>query len=90
MKDWLKGLIFLVIGNAFYNVIPIWTTEYLLSLPNPFYSIGAFFQNIGTSYQSLSNINTDLFNVLNSVKQYVGIALICYALYLVIKTFYKK
>lgn len=90
MKDWLKGLIFLVIGNALYSVVPAWTTEYLLSLPNPYYSIGNFLQNIGKSYQSLSSINTDLFNTLNSVKQYVGIALICYALYLVVKTFYKK
>jgi len=90
MKDWLKGLIALVVGNALYNVIPVWTTQYLLSLPNPFYSIGEFFQGIGTSYESLSKLNVDLFNIFDSVKQYIGIVLIGYALYLVIKTFYKK
>ncbi|MEM5778125.1 MAG: hypothetical protein QXK49_00635 [Candidatus Aenigmatarchaeota archaeon] len=90
MKEWLKGLILLIVGNILYNVIPVWITQYLLSLPNPFYSIGTFLQSIGNAYQSLSKANVDLFNTFESIKQYIGIAIIGYALYLIIKSFYKK
>jgi hypothetical protein len=90
MKDWLKGIIAMVAGSVLYNVIPVWTTQYLLSLPNPFYSIGAVLQGIGTSYESLSSLNVDLFTIFDTAKQYIGIALIVYALYLAARTFYKK
>jgi len=84
MKDWFKGLILLVLGNVFYNVIPVWTTQYLLSLPNPLYSIGAFLQ-------SLPSLNLGTYSSsLEAIKQVVGFAIICYALYLISKSFYKR
>jgi hypothetical protein len=56
MKDWIKGLIFLIIGNVLNNVIPYWISQYLLSLPNPFYSIGSLMQNL-PSIQDLTAYN---------------------------------
>jgi len=85
MKDWLKGLIFLIVGNFFYDVVPVWTTQYLLSLPNPFYSFGEFLQEF-PSIQELTASNTNLDMVIG----YVGIAFIAYAIYLFVKEMYRK
>jgi len=90
MKEWLKGFVFLILGNIIYNVIPVWITEYLLSLPNPLKSIGEFFQSIELFFQNLSSLNPALFQSFNSIKPFIGIACIGYALYLIMKMFYKK
>jgi len=45
MRDWLKGLILLVMGNILYEVVPVWITEYLLAQPNPLYSIGLLLES---------------------------------------------
>jgi hypothetical protein len=82
MQDWIKGLIFIILGNIFYDVIPVWTTDYLLSLPNPYYSIGNFLKN-------LPNLQTSIGNS-GSVMGFAGIALIAVGIFFVIKNFYKK
>jgi hypothetical protein len=84
MKEWLKSMILLVVGNSLYNVVPIWITQYLLSLPNPFYSIGTFLLWLPT-------INLSSFSPwLDTAKQFIGISIIGYALYLIVKMFNKR
>jgi hypothetical protein len=91
MKDWLKGLVLLVLGNVFYSVIPVWITEYLLSLPNPLNSVGIFFQSIGTFFQNLRTLNFGAYSgFLDAIKQLIGLALIVYAVYLILRAFYNK
>jgi hypothetical protein len=94
MNERMKGLIFLVVGNIMYSVIPVWITQYMLTLPNPFYSIGAFFSGAGTFVQSLSNLSSFGTGILagidlNMIKQVIGISFIGYALYVIAKSFYK-
>jgi len=88
MKDWLKGLIFLVMGNFFYDVIPVWITQYLLSLENPLYSIGLFLQNL-PSIRDLTSTSTIGSN-LGMIIGVVGIGFIAYALYLFFKRIYRE
>lgn len=83
MQDWIKGLIFIILGNILYEVIPVWTTNYLLSMPNPYYSIGTFLKNL-PSLQNISIGNS------GSIMGFAGIALIAIGIFFVIKNFYKK
>ena len=84
LKDWIESMALLVIGNSLYNVVPVWITQYLLTLPNPFYSIGYLLHAIPT-------INLSSYGVaLEPIKQYVGVSIIGYAVYLIAKMLYKK
>jgi len=83
MKDWLKGLILLIIGNILYEVVPVWLTEYLLAQPNPLYSIGLFLENIPSIHDALTGETGFAIGIL-------GILMIIYGLYLFVKDLYKR
>lgn len=86
MKDWLKGLLILVVGNVVYQVIPVWVVEYLLDQPNPLYSIGSFLENIPT----LQDIVTGNFNSTTTlIIGLIGFAIIGYGLFLFIRDLYR-
>jgi hypothetical protein len=73
MRDWLKGIILMVVGNSMMTVLPVWLSQYLLTLPNPFYSIVSSFSPS-----------------LEVAKQAIGTGIIAYALYLIVRTFYRR
>jgi hypothetical protein len=83
MKDWLKGLILMIIGNVLYEVIPNWVTEYLLSQPNPLYSIGSFLSGLPSLQDILSGESAFSIGIL-------GFLLIIYGLYLFVRDLYTK
>ncbi|NIM47138.1 MAG: hypothetical protein GTN40_03200 [Candidatus Aenigmarchaeota archaeon] len=83
MRDWLKGIILLVIGNILYEVIPVWITEYLLEQPNPLYSVGLLLENIPTTHDVLTGETGFAIGI-------IGILLIVYGLYLFVRDLYKK
>ena len=83
MKNWLKGLILLIIGNVLYEVIPVWATEYLLSQPNPLYSIGLFLENIPSIHDILAGESAFTIG-------FLGLIMIIYGLYLFVKDLYEK
>jgi len=83
MRDWLKGLILLVMGNILYEVIPVWITEYLLEQPNPLRSIGLFLERFPTVHDILTGDAGFAIGIL-------GILMIIYGLYLFVKDLYKK
>jgi hypothetical protein len=87
MKDWLKGLILLTIGNVLYEVIPIWVTDYLLKQSNPLYSVGRFLKNL-PSIQDLITGNISSSGGL--IIGFVGLLMIIYGLYLFVKDLYRK
>ena len=87
MKDWLKGLILLTLGNILYEVIPVWVTNYLLSQPNPLYSIGALLRNL-PSLQSVLTGNAGSTGAF--VIGIAGFGMIIYGLYLFAKDLYKR
>lgn len=83
MRDWLKGLILLIIGNILYEVIPVWITEYLLEQPSPLRSIGLLLENLPTTHDILIGDAGFAIGIL-------GILLIIFGLYLFVKDLYKK
>jgi hypothetical protein len=87
MKDWLKGLILLTLGNVLYEVIPVWVVDYLLKQPNPLYSVGSFLKALPSIQDMLSG------RVGSSGGFVIGIAgfgMIVYGLYLFTKDLYKR
>jgi len=84
MKEWLKSMLLLVVGNSLCNVAPVWLTQYLLTLPNPFYSVGQVLVALPTI--SLSGISPDF----EAIKQFAGVGIIGYAVYLIAKMINKK
>ena len=86
MKDWLKGLFLVTIGNVLYQVIPNWTVEFLLKQPNPLYSIGTFFRDI-PKLENLLNGNP---SVINPIITIVCVGLVGYGIYLFIGDIYRK
>ena len=86
MKDWLKGIIIMILVNVLYTVIPIWVVDYLLDQPNPLYSIGLFLENIPSIQDIVSgnfNSSTALFMGI------IGFGIIAYGLFLFIKDVYR-
>jgi len=83
MKDWLKGLILLIIGNILYEVVPVWVTEYLLSKPNPLYSMGLLLENLPSIHDMLTG------NV-GFAAGILGFGMIIYGLYLFVRDLYKR
>lgn len=70
-----------------YEVIPVWVTNYLLSQPNPLYSVGSFLKALPSIQNILSG------NVGGSGGIVIGIAglgMIVYGLYLFTKDLYKR
>jgi hypothetical protein len=82
MRDWLKGLLILIVGNVIYEVIPVWTVQFLLKQSNPLYDLGTFLQHI----PSLQDIARGNFNSnVNLIIGLVGVAIIAYGIYLFVK-----
>jgi len=86
MKDWLKGLVILIVGSVIYEVIPVWIVEYLLDQPNPLYSIGIFFENI-PSLQDVVQGNYSGYTTL--IIGLTGFVIIGYGLFLFIRDVYR-
>ena len=87
MRDWLKGLILLVLGNVLYEVIPIWVTDYLLKQPNPLYPLGEFLKNLPSLQDIISgNVNSGG----GMAVAVLGLFMIVYGLYLFVKDLYKR
>lgn len=83
MQDWMKGIIFFIIGSILNNVFLNWIEQYFLSLPNPFYSIGSLLQKLPT-IQNLA--------VSGNIKTLIalaGYAFIAYAVFLFFRRFYR-
>jgi hypothetical protein len=87
MKDWLKGLVFVIMGNVLYEVIPVWVSNYLLSQPNPLYQWGEFLKRL-PSLQDIISGNMGASG--GTVIGIIGIALIAYGLYLFVKDLYNR
>jgi len=77
----------MIIGNILYEVIPVWVTDYLLSQPNPLYSIGNFLKNL-PSIQDL--ISGNIGSSGSFVVGILGLFMIIYGLYLFVKDLYKR
>jgi len=74
MKNWIKGVILMIVGN----VLTVWISDYLLSQPNPLYSVGSLLEDIPRIQDTLTSDVGLLLNIL-------GILIIFYGLYLFIK-----
>lgn len=83
MKNWLKGLILMIMGNILYEVIPAWIADYLLSQPNPLYSIGLFLTGLPSLQDILSGESAFAIGIL-------GFLLIIYGLYLFVRDLYTR
>ena len=87
MRDWLKGLLVLIVGNVIYEVIPVWTVDFLLKQPNPLYDLGTFLSNIPSLQEIASGrLNSNV----NIILGLIGVAIIGYGLYLFIKDVYRR
>jgi len=84
MEKWVKGIILFIIGNFLNDAIPMWLAEYLLSLPNPFYSIGSLIKLLPSAQDFTSSTNVKY------ILGFAGIAFILYAFYLFFKRIYKE
>ncbi len=83
MRDWLKGIILMLIGNLLYEIIPFWVTEYLLSQPNPLYSIGVLLENIPSLHDMLTGEAGFAIGI-------IGFGIIMYGLYLFVRDLYEE
>jgi len=83
MQDWIKGIIFLIIGNILSDIIPKWIAQYFLSLPNPLNSIGLFLQGL----PSIQNFTIS--STIKTLIAFAGYAFIAYAMFLFFKRFYR-